>query len=263
MRLDLGDRPVLVTGGASNIGRAVVLAFAAEGARVAILDRDEAQAERTAAAARAVGAPAALVVPVDLVDAAAAAAAVKQAADALAGLEIVVNNVGGTRPGPFLEMGPEQWRVDLDLNLGATIAVTAAALKVLVAQGHGSVVSIVSDAAWGEAGLGVYGAAKAGVLSLMRSLAREHGRDGLRFNVVTPGVVLPEEPEACGTGSMWRERSAVFNDQQLQSMMRRQPLRRLSTGDDVAQAVLFLASERCARQLTGQVLSVSGGFVMP
>jgi 2-hydroxycyclohexanecarboxyl-CoA dehydrogenase len=262
---ELQGKSVIVTGGASHIGRAIVLALAAERASVAILDKDEAQAEQTAVQARELGAAQAVVVPADLLDPDQNTAAVENAVAALGGLDVLVNNVGGSIPDFFSRMSLEQWRRELDLNLLAPIVATRAALDVFVPQKRGAVVSISSDAAWGEPRTAVYGAAKAGVVALMRSLAKEHGRDGIRFNSVAPGAILPPEEgeHSVGGESVWAQPTQIWqNDEQLESVRRQIPLRRMASANDVAHSVLFLASDRTAHQLTGQVLSVSGGFHM-
>lgn len=111
----------------------------------------------------------------------------------------------------------------------------------------------------------MYGATKAALIALARTVAREHGRHGIRSNVVCPGLVLPESPDAIGTRSLWAVggRDAVFDDRQIEAVRRQIPLRRLTTAEDVSDAVVWVSSERAARQVTGQVLSVSGGYSMP
>ncbi len=263
MDLFLADRAVLVTGGASNIGRQIVLGFAAEGARVGLCDVDGDQAWRTAAAALERGAAAVHVAVADLTDPHSADAAIAEVVTVLGGLDVVVNNAGWTRPDLFRETPVERWPMTLAANLLSTMAVTRAALEVMVPAQRGSIVSISSDAAWGEPRQAVYGAAKAGVIAFAKAIAREHGRDGIRSNVVAPGLVLPADEASVGQHSLWRDTAAVFTEEQVESVRRRIPLGRLTTADDVTQMVLFLASEHTARQVTGQVISVSGGYIMP
>lgn len=264
MDLGLAGRRVLVTGGASNIGRAVVLAFAAEHARVAIADADVDQANRTAKDALSLGAETAFVTVGDLADPARGAASVADACDALDGLDVLVNNVGGARPARFQTQDRLEWTQVLALNLVATLTITRAALDAMMRQGRGgSIVSISSDAAWGLPGWAAYGAAKAGVISFARSVALEYGRYDIRSNVVAPALVLPSGDDAVGENSVWRARQTMFSDDAIEVVRRRTPLRRLPTAEDVAAAVVFLASEPMAGQLTGQLLSVSGGARMP
>ncbi|MEC9345916.1 MAG: SDR family oxidoreductase [Pseudomonadota bacterium] len=263
MDLGLKDARVIITGGASHIGRAIVLGLAAEGAAIAIIDRDVAQAERTAEAARAGGAAAAHVVGADLTDHGAADAATGQAMDLLGGVDVLLTNVGSNRPAFFLDTPPESWDHLLHLNLSSCMSCVRAVLPAMQAQGHGAIVATASTAAFGEPRQGVYAAAKAGVVAFIRTIAQEYGRYGIRANLVAPGLVLPEgDAEAMGELSLWHDRDAVMNDDQVTYVKRNTPLRRLSRTGDIARSVIFLASDVAARQLTGQMLTVSGGFAM-
>ncbi len=130
--------------------------------------------------------------------------------------------------------------------------------------GGGSIVFIASDAAFGQIRQGVYGASKAAMVALARTTAREHGRHGIRSNVVCPGLVIPDGPDAVGASSLWAVgEDEVFNQKQIDFMLKDTPMRRLTTADDVARAVLWFASPSAARQVTGQMISVSGGYTMP
>jgi 2-hydroxycyclohexanecarboxyl-CoA dehydrogenase len=263
MDYELAGKSVIITGGASHIGRAIALGFAREGSAIAILDRDAAQAELTAKHALELGATRADVVAADLSTPEPATRAVQDAIALLRGVDVLVNNVGGSIPNFFSRMPLSQWESEISLNLLTPIVVTRAVLDTFVAQQHGAVVSISSVAAWGEPRAAVYGAAKAGVNALMCSLAKEHGRDGIRFNTVAPGTVIADDvdEESIGTGSVWTNPSQIWaSDEQLDSVRRQIPLRRLPRPEDIAEAVLFFASDRAAHQLTGQLLCVSGGF---
>jgi NAD(P)-dependent dehydrogenase (short-subunit alcohol dehydrogenase family) len=130
----------------------------------------------------------------------------------------------------------------------------------MVERREGAIVSISSDAGFGEFRMADYGGMKAGVMSFMRTIAKEYGRYGIRANSVCPGLVLPEEG-AIGEGSLWAV-DTKMGPSQVANIESGIPLRRRSEAVDVAWSVLFLASAQ-ARQLTGQVLSVSGGFAMP
>ena len=265
MDYGLAGKRVVVTGCASHIGRAIVLGFCREGCAVAVLDRDEPQATKTAQDGRAIGAERTFVVAKDLSRPESTEAAVRAAVDLLGGIDVLVNNVGGSIPDFFSRMPRSQWEDEIALNLLTPIVATRTALDSFMAQKGGTVVSISSIAAWGEPRASVYGAAKAGVNALMCSLAKEHGRDGIRFNTVAPGTVISDETDArsIGSGSVWTNPKQIWpTEEQLESVRRQIPLRRLPDADDVAEAVLFFASERTARQLTGQLLCVSGGFHM-
>jgi NAD(P)-dependent dehydrogenase (short-subunit alcohol dehydrogenase family) len=261
MDLGLADAGVIVTGGGSNIGRAIVHVFAAEGARIAILDRDLPRSEATAEEARGRGAKSASVLAVDLLDRAASRAAVLAAIGALDGVDVLVANVGANRPAFFLDTPEDAWSELIELNLISCMTCTRAVLPRMIEQRRGAIVATTSTAAFGEPRQSVYAGAKAGVIGFVRTIAQEYGRYGIRANLVAPGLVVPEQG-AIGAGSLWREREAIMNDEQIDHVRRGTPLRRLSSAEDVASAVAFLASERASRQLTGQLITVAGGFAM-
>jgi len=205
MDLGLAQRCVLVTGGASHIGRGIVHAFAEHGARIHVADIDAPQAERTAAEARALGAALVTVTVADLSSAAACRDTVQAAIAALGHLDVLVNNVGWTVPSFFLEQDAERWDQTWAINLRSVLACTHAALEHMRPRGTGAVVSIASDAAFGEPRQSDYGAAKAGVVALTKSLAREFGRYAIRLNAIAPGLVPPEDAASLGERSLWRE----------------------------------------------------------
>ena len=260
MDLELSGRVVVVTGGASNIGRAISQLFATEGATVAILDRDEAMARRTAGEIVAAGGQCTPYV-VDLTDVEATAAATAAVENDLGPVAVLVNNVGWNGPAEFfLDLSPERWEQAFRLNLFPTFNATRAALPAMVARRDGVVVSISSDAGFGEFRMGDYGAMKAGVMAFTRTIAKEYGRYGIRANTVCPGLVIPE-PDAIGEMSLW-QKDIKMGPTQIQNIENSAPLRTRPEARDIASAVVYFASHQ-ARMLTGQVLSVSGGFNMP
>ena len=130
-------------------------------------------------------------------------------------------------------------------------------------KGAGSIVSISSDASkQGEPREAVYGAMKAGVNSFMKTIAKENGRYGVRCNTVCPGVTIPEDDTEVGDNSMWKNIDSMFTQEQLAKIAKTLPLKKIGRPQDVANAVLFLASNKVAGHITGQVLSVSGGYSM-
>ena len=260
MDLGLTDRVVLVTGGASNIGRAISFAFAGEGASVALFDRDNAMAARTTGDIRAAGGR---VTPydVDLTDVEATRAAVHAVEADLGPVAVLVNNVGWNGPARFfLDLGPQRWDQAYRLNLFPTFNATHAILPRMVERRDGSIVSISSDAGFGEFRMGDYGPMKAGVMAFMRVIAKEYGRYGIRANSVCPGLVIPD-PDDIGEQSLWQQ-DIGMGEREVANITSGIPLRRRSEAIDIAWAVLMLSAAQ-ARQLTGQVLSVSGGFAMP
>lgn len=260
MDLGLQDRVVIVTGGASNIGRAIAQTFAAERAKVAILDRDEDMAKRTAGDIVAEGGQA-TVYPVDLTDVEATAAAAAAVGADLGPVAVLVNNVGWNGTAEFfLDLSPERWDQAYRLNFFPTLNATRAVLPGMVERRAGVIVSIASDAGFGEFRMADYGAMKAGVMSFTRTIAKEYGRYGIRANTVCPGLVIPEEG-TIGAQSLWQA-DIKMGESQIRNIESGIPLRRRSEAVDIAWSVVFLASAQ-ARQLSGQVLSVSGGFAMP
>lgn len=260
MDFGLGGKVAVVTGGASNIGRAIALEFAREGAVVAILDRDIEQARKTSAEITAARGKA-TAYQLDVTDVEATRAVVQQVETDLGPIAALVNNVGWNGKAEFfLGLTPERWEKAFQLNLFSTFNVTHPVLARMVERRAGSIVSIASDAGFGEFRMADYGAMKAGVLAFTRTIAKEYGRYGIRANSVAPGLVIPP-PEDIGDGSLWKT-DIGMGPKEIQNIESGIPLRRRSEAVDIAWSVVFLSSDR-ARQLTGQVLSVSGGFQMP
>ncbi|MCS7207842.1 MAG: SDR family oxidoreductase [Dehalococcoidia bacterium] len=263
MDLGLRGKSVIVTGGGSNIGRAIVLAFAQEGARIAIAEIDEPQAHKVAQEVARLGTGAtALVVKTDVTDYASVENMVNRVLQAYGAIDVLVNNVGWTVDRLFLEKPREEWEKEVKVNLWGVINCCRAVLPHMVQRQRGAVVSISSDAGrMGEYREAVYGACKAGVIALMKALAREVGRYNIRLNAVCPGLTVPRSDEEVGEASMWKQQRAIFTDEVMERAKRNYVLRRLGTAQEVANAVVFLASD-AASFITGQTLSVSGGYTM-
>jgi 2-hydroxycyclohexanecarboxyl-CoA dehydrogenase len=263
MNLGLQYKSVVVTGGGSNIGRAIVLAFAAEGAHITIADLDIPQAEKTAEAARRAGAASVQVVRTDVTELGQVQAMFRSAVDRHGGVDVLVNNVGWDQMRPFTQTDPELWRRIVDINYVGLLNCAKTALDLMVERGGGAIIAISSDASrQGEPREAVYAGVKAAVNAFMKTIARENGRYGVRCNVVCPGVTVPVSGDDIGAGSVWADPANTFTDEQIQKIARSLPLRKVGRGSDVAHAVVFLSSDRAAGHVTGQVLSVSGGYSM-
>jgi 2-hydroxycyclohexanecarboxyl-CoA dehydrogenase len=263
MELGLAGKTVIVTGGASNIGRGISLAFAREQTNLTIADIDEGQAQKVATEAEKLGATP-LVVPTDVTDWEQVQAMVQKVLATFGRIDVLVNNVGWTVERLFVDKPREEWEREIQRNLWSMINCTRAVLDTMIAQQKGAVVSIGSDAGrMGEFREGVYAACKAGVIALTKTLAREVGRYGIRLNVVCPGTTMPDSEEEVGERSMWAGSFGKgWNTPEMrQRIARNYPLRRIGRAEDVANAVVFLASE-AASFITGQTLSVSGGYTM-
>jgi 2-hydroxycyclohexanecarboxyl-CoA dehydrogenase len=246
----LRDKVVVVTGGGGGIGGATCRRFAAEGAKVAVFDRDLDAAERVAASIRADDG-AATAFACDIAD----HAGVVEAVSRVGSIDVLVNNAGWDIFRPFLKTTPDEWQKLIAINLVGALNMHHAVLPGMVERRAGRVVTIASDAARvGSSGEAVYAACKAGLVALSKTLAREHARDGLTFNVVCPG---PTETALFGDFLQ-----AAGNPEKLRESFRRSvPLGRLGAAEDLPGAILFFASDDAAF-VTGQVLSVSGGLTM-
>jgi len=264
MELNLKGKSVIVTGGGSNIGRAIALAFAREGTHVTIAEIDAAQGEKAAVEARKSGATSAVVVPTDVTKWDSVQAMVREVEGRTGRVDVLVNNVGWTLDRLFMEKERAEWEKEVQLNLWGMINCTRAVLDGMVARKTGAIVSMGSDAGrMGEFREGVYGACKAGIIALTKSVAREVGRHGVRLNVVCPGMTMPASEEEFGGLSMWAaEVNRAWGTPEMQARIAKAyPLRRIGKPEDVAGAVVFLASD-AASFITGQTLSVSGGYTM-
>src|SRR5215831_13134169 len=264
MDLNLRGKSVIVTGGGSNIGRAIGLAFAREGAHLTLAEIDEGQGAKVAAEARALGAASSELVRTDVTRWDSVQAMVKATEARLGRVDVLVNNVGWTHDRLFMEKERAEWEKEIQLNLWGMINCTRAVLDGMIAHKSGAIVSLGSDAGrMGEFREGVYGACKAGVMALSKSIAREVGRHGIRLNVICPGMTIPASDEDIGGLSMWaQDANRAFATPEMKARIAKAyPLRRTGTPEDVAPAVVFLASD-AASFITGQTLSVSGGYTM-
>jgi NAD(P)-dependent dehydrogenase (short-subunit alcohol dehydrogenase family) len=249
MDLGLKGKIALVTGATSEVGRAIALSLAAEGASVAVNYRsspDEADALVSEIAAKGVKAKA---YKADVADFAAVKSMVDGIAKDLGGLNIVINNAGLALRQRFVETKPEDWHRQIDACLYGAIHCCHAAAPHLDAGKNGRIVSIIGDSSRvGESGLSIVAAARAGVIALMKSLAREFGRSGTTANTVSLGMVeTPHDKE--------------FLDANREKLVKLYPVRRLGLPEDIAPMVTLLASPQSG-WITGQVLSISGGYSM-
>ncbi|WP_306191143.1 MULTISPECIES: SDR family NAD(P)-dependent oxidoreductase [unclassified Streptomyces] len=237
---------VLVTGAARGIGAAIARRLAEEGARVLVTDADATVAEKTAAILRERGL-ATWAYRCDVADGDSVEAAVAHAVDAFGRLDVLVNSAAHCTPDtPLFEDGTdEDWARDLDVTLTGAHRCCRAALPHLVASGRGAIVGIGSVNAAQDFGNHAYSAAKAGLVSLTRTLAGHAAARGVRVNLVMPGTVRT---------SAWEGRDA-----ELDRIRGLYPLGRVGEPDDIAAAVAFLAS-RDAAWITGTTLTVDGGL---
>lgn len=261
MDLGLKDKVAIVTGGGSNIGKAISLAFGAEGSKVVIADIDEVQAQKVVAQIKSSGGHA-LAIKTDVTKPDSVADMVKGATDNFGAVDILINNVGWTQHQVFIQKPRAEWEKEVNLNLWGVINCSRAVLDTMVAKKAGKIVSISSDSGrMGEYMEAVYAACKAGVIGLSKALARELGRYNINVNVICPGATPPKSQEDVSKDSMWQEGLKFFGPEQQQKAAMLYPLRRLGKPEEIAYATLFLSS-KCADYITGQTLSVSGGYTM-
>ncbi len=242
---DLTGKAALVTGASGGIGGAVARALHAQGATVALSGtrRDALDAVAAELDDRA------HVVPCDLADPAEADALAGKAEEAMGGLDIVVNNAGLTRDNLALRLKDEDWQAVLDVNLTAAFRISRAALKGMMRRRWGRIVGITSVVGvTGNPGQANYAASKAGLIGMSKSLAAEVAARGITVNCVAPGLITSAMTDA-------------LNEQQREGILARVPAGRLGSGEEVASAVVYLASEEAA-YVTGQTLHVNGGMAM-
>jgi 3-oxoacyl-[acyl-carrier protein] reductase len=249
MDLGLNGRVALVTGAARDVGREIALTLEAEGAAVAVnYRRSGAEADALVAAIAARGGKA-KAYQADVTDLTAVQAMIGSIVSDFGGLNILINNAGLVVRQRFVDTTPESWRRQIDTCLYGAIHCCHAAAPHLEAGRNGRIVSVIGDSSRvGESGLAIVAAARAGVVALMKSLARELGPSGTTANAVSLGLVETAHDPA-------------FIAENREKLVRLYPLRRLGLPDDVAPMVALLASPRSG-WITGQVLSISGGYSM-
>ena len=246
MTLDLSDQTVLVTGGTRGIGRAIVDAAAAAGARVAFTYRSSSDVAEALVAE--LGEDRAIGIQADAASAEDAQKAVQAVLDAWGRIDGLVVNAGITRDGLMIRMDAEAWQDVIDTNLTGAFHVAKAAYRPMMKQRSGSIVTISSVVGvMGNAGQANYAASKAGLIGFTKSLARELSGRGVRANVVAPGYVETDMTADLGKAA--------------EALMGQIPLGRLGQPEDIAAAVLYLLSP-AAGYVTGQVLCVDGGMAM-
>ena len=270
MDLGLGGKVVIVTGATANIGRGIALDFAAEGAKVVAVGRDEDAGARVVTEARKRGAGEAVFVRADLLDPKSPAKILKEA-EKLGPVDVLVNNVGGNvGAGLFVDSDPATWQGDIDITLMTTLRMTHAVLPGMIEQGGGRIVNIGSTSGIvGDYMLPVYSAAKGAVHTFTRILAKEVGRHGITVNCVAPYGTMAEDPDAFSTGSRFHPETGfmlkAFAGGAPEEMVKRARQgvlpRPLARPEDVSAAVLYLASDR-AGFVTGTVMTVDGGTLL-
>ena len=250
MNLGLQGKVALVTGGARDVGAAIARALAAEGATVAVNYHRSAGDAASVVAEIAAQGGSARAFGADVADASQVRSMVEQVVAEFGRVDILVNNAGVAARLRFQETTPEDWRRHIDVGLYGPIHTCHAVLPHMMTQRNGRIISLAGDSSRiGESGLALAAAARAGAIALMKSLAKEFGRFNITANAVALGLV-----ETAHLDASWLA-------QNRERIVRQYPLGRIGQADDVAPMVTFLASD-AAGWITGQVLSINGGFSM-
>jgi len=248
--MDLSNKVAIVTGSARGIGRAIALKLAEVGADIVVNDIAAAAdaLESTAAEIRALNRKA-LAVTADVSSPPDVARLIETAVSSLGRIDILVNNAGVTRDQLIMRMTDEDWDTVLNIDLKSAFLCTRAVLRYMMKQRWGRIISIASVVGiMGNAGQANYASAKAGVIGLTKSIAKEVGSRGITANAIAPGFIETRMTEN-------------LDEKQRQALVQRIPLGSIGTPRDVAEAVAFLASEE-AKYITGQVLCVDGGMAL-
>ncbi|HMQ52104.1 MAG TPA: 3-oxoacyl-[acyl-carrier-protein] reductase [Anaerolineae bacterium] len=246
---DLTGKVAVVTGSSRGIGAGIVTLLARQGAKLVVNHRNSPEAAEGVVAAVRDGGGEAIVIQADVSQSEQAQQLIKQTIDTYGQIDILVNNAGTTRDKLLMTMKDEDWDTVLNSNLSSVYYCSKAALRPMMKKRQGRIINISSVVGLaGQAGQTNYAASKAGIVGFTKSLAKEVGSRGITVNVVAPGFI----PTAL---------TEVLPPEQIQSVITGTPIGRLGSVDDVAVAVLFLASEEAAF-ITGQVLSVDGGLTM-
>jgi 3-oxoacyl-[acyl-carrier protein] reductase len=246
MDLGITGKVAIVTGGGSGLGAETCRRFAAEGVRLTVADIDIAKAQAMADAIKTAGGQA-IAVKADVINAASVAAMVDAAKEAFGSIHILVNNAGFQRDMHLTKMPEESWDAVVDVVLKGAYLCSKAVMPHLIEQRWGRVINMSSRAHLGNPGQSNYSAAKAGLIGFTRALAMEEGRFNITVNAVAPGLIDTEAVQALPHYAKVRENAEKTT-----------PIPRIGVPGDVADAVLFLASER-ASYISGEVLHVTGG----
>jgi len=246
--MKLEGKVALVTGGAQGIGRAIALLFAREGARVSIADINLEKARETCREIESLGREG-LALGGNVADAKEAEAMVQQTVEKFGHLDILVNNAGITRDGVLLRMKEEDWDLVMSVNMKGAFHCTKAALRPLLKQKGGKIINISSvTGEMGNAGQSNYAASKAGLIGFTKSVAREYASRNIQVNAIAPGFIDTAMSQA-------------IPQKEREFLIKQIPMERLGAPEDIAEAVLFLASPG-SDYITGQVLNVNGGLYM-
>jgi len=262
MELGLKGKSVIITGGGSNIGYGITMGFAKEGCKIMIADLDEKQAQKAAEKAMSLGSPKAIFMKTDVTKLDQVEAMMKKTNDEFGSIDVLINNVGWDVQQMFTDTTPDFWDKIIAVNYRSVLNCTKTVLGYMMKQNKGVIVSTGSDAGRiGEFKEAVYGGTKGAVIAFTKAVAREVGKKNIRLNVVCPGFTLPSFTDHIGEDSAWKVSRKFFTDEVVAKIAQTYPLRRVGKSEDIANAMVFMASD-ASGFITGQTLSVSGGYSM-
>jgi len=263
MDLNLKDKVVVVTGSGEGIGKRTVLTFAREGCNVVVNDIVASKAESVAKEVEALGVKT-LVAVADVSNMDEVDGMIKKVFLQFTRIDILVNNAFAWDRKPFSKSAREDWVAPINVCLYGTLHCTKAVINHMTEARYGKIINVVSDAGRvGEANSPIYAAAKAGIIAFSKSLAKEVGHYNINVNCVSPAAVNTER-RIREHQMEWEQATAERREwikQRDQTQLRLYPLGRLGEPEDIANVIVFLASDR-ARYITGQVISVNGGYIM-
>lgn len=252
MDLNLKGKVAVVTGAAMGIGRQIALTFAEEGANVVIIDLLEEKAKNVAKEVESLGVEA-LAIKADITKMEEVEEMAKATIDRFGKIDVLVNNAGTWVVKYFMQTNPDDWRKEVDVCLYGVLNCTKAVLQGMINQKSGRIINIGSDAGRvGEPIFPVYSGTKAAVIAFSKALAKDVARHNILVNVICPSAVLTEST---------KESLKLDEEARVQKMLSFYPLRRLATTQDIANMVVFVASDR-ANCITGQTISVNAGYCM-
>ena len=256
MDLGLAKKTVIVTGGGSNVGRGIALAFAREGANVVIADIDEKQGQKVVAEAAAAGKGGrGLVIKTDATNVESVQAMVQKVLQEFGQIDVLVNNAGGGLASKLLvEQRMEDLQKEVNINFWTAVNCSRAVLPHMAKRDKGAIVNLSSAAGKiGDGHMAIYASTKGAIIALTKSVAKEYILTGIRANCICPGLIVPEGRDQIGSGSVWGQWIDVFDEKGQKEFLKTKGVARVGRPNDVGNLAVFLASD-CSSYVNGQAI---------